>query len=99
VGAHPWGDWFDAAGVQAPERRGTYFDDSELALQAAMRGQGITLGRASLVSARLRDGTLVAPFDLRIASPFAYFLVYPATSADKPAFRAFREWLLAEIDR
>ncbi len=99
VGAHPWADWFEAAGLEAPPPRGPYFDDSELSLQAAMRGQGIALGRASLASSRLRDGTLVAPFDLRIPSPLAYFLVYPPASAKKPAFRAFREWVLAEIER
>lgn len=97
VGAHPWAQWFNAAGVAAPEPRGSYFDDSELALQAAMQGQGVVLGRASLVSARLREGSLVAPFALRIPSPYAYFLVYPASSGAKPAFQRFREWLLAEI--
>jgi LysR family glycine cleavage system transcriptional activator len=99
VGAHPWSQWFAAAGAPAPEQRGSYFDDSELALQSAMQGHGVVLGRASLVSARLREGSLVAPFALRIPSPFAYFLVYPASSAAKPAFQRFREWLLAEIAR
>jgi LysR family glycine cleavage system transcriptional activator len=99
VGAHSWEAWFEAAGVPPPARRGHYFDDSELALQAAMRGQGAVMGRASLVSSRLRDGTLVAPFALRVPSPFAYFLVYPPRTAGKPSFRLFREWLLAEIER
>ncbi len=99
VGAHPWAPWFAAAGHPVAEPRGSYFDDSELALQAAMRGQGIVLGRASLVSTRLRDGSLVAPFELRIPSPYAYYLVYPESSNAKPAFRRFREWLLAEIAR
>jgi LysR family glycine cleavage system transcriptional activator len=97
VGAHPWESWLRAAGVEARVRRGTYIDDSELALQAAVRGHGIALGRASLVGSRLRDGTLVAPFAVRIPSPFAYYLVYPERSAQKAAFRLFRGWLLDEI--
>lgn len=98
IRGHPWRPWFLAAGIDAAEPTGgPTYDDSELALQAVMQGLGVVLGRSSLASSRLQSGTLVAPFPQRIQSPSSYFLVYPETSLQKSAFRAFREWLLQEI--
>jgi LysR family transcriptional regulator, glycine cleavage system transcriptional activator len=94
----PWAAWFAAAGVDLPEpRRGPVFNDSELALQAAIQGQGVVLARGSLAAGKLRSGTLVAPFRQRVASPQTCYLVYPLRNADKPAVRLFRDWLLEEL--
>ncbi len=94
----PWAPWFTAAGVNIAEpRRGPVFNDSELALQAAIQGQGAVLARGSLAALKLRAGTLVAPFAQRIASPATCHLVYPPQHADKPALRLFREWLHEEL--
>ncbi len=93
-----WTPWFDAAGLDLPEpRRGPVFNDSELALQAAIQGQGVALTRGSLATPKLRAGLLVAPFRPRIPSPQTCFLVYPRHHADKPAVRLFRDWLFAEL--
>jgi len=94
----PWASWFEAAGVDIPEpRRGPVFDDSELALQAAVQGQGAVLTRGSLAAMKLRNGTLVAPFDLRLPSPRTCFLVYPRQHLNKPAVKLFRDWLFEEL--
>lgn len=94
----PWAPWFAAAGVaQAEPRRGPVFNDSELALQAAIQGQGAVLARGSLAAAKLRAGVLVAPFKQRIASPQTCYLVYPPQNARKPAVQMFRDWLLGEL--
>ncbi|QBB69901.1 transcriptional regulator GcvA [Pseudolysobacter antarcticus] len=93
-----WSTWFASVGLDYTEQRNSLqFDDAELALQAAIQGQGVALGRSSLVAAKLRAGTLVAPFRERIPSRYAYYLVYTETSRRKAAFQAFREWLLAEL--
>ena len=98
IRTHTWAPWFAAAGVSIPEpRRGPVFNDSELALQAAMQGQGVVLARGSLTAPKLRAGTLVAPFKPRIPSPQTCWLVYPAQHARKPAVRIFRDWLLDEM--
>lgn len=93
-----WAPWFAAAGVNQTEpRRGPVFNDSELALQAAIQGQGVVLARGSLASAKLRAGVLVAPFKQRIASPQTCYLVYPPQHARKPSVQLFRDWLLEEL--
>jgi LysR family glycine cleavage system transcriptional activator len=93
-----WAPWFAAAGVNLPEpRRGPVFNDSELALQAAMQGQGVVLARGSLASSKLRAGVLVAPFKQRIPSPQTCYLVYPPQHARKPSVQLFRDWLLEEV--
>jgi len=93
-----WAPWFAAAGVNLPEpRRGPVFNDSELALQAAVQGQGVVLARGSLAASKLRAGALVAPFKQRIASPQTCYLVYPAQYARKPSVQLFRDWLLEEV--
>ena len=94
----PWAPWFAAAGVNLAEpRRGPVFNDSELALQAAIQGQGVVLARGSLAALKLRAGMLVAPFTQRIASPATCHLVYPPQHAHKPALLLFREWLCEEL--
>ena len=93
-----WAPWFAAAGVSQTEpRRGPVFNDSELALQAAIQGQGVVLARGSLATAKLRAGVLVAPFKQRIASRQTCYLVYPPQHARKPSVQLFRDWLLEEL--
>jgi len=94
----PWAPWFAAAGLNLPEpKRGPVFNDSELALQAAIQGQGAVLTRGSLAVLKLRAGVLVAPFKLRVPSPLTCHLVYPPQHSSKPALLLFREWLHEEL--
>jgi LysR family glycine cleavage system transcriptional activator len=98
IRSQPWTPWLEAAGVNLPEpRRGPVFNDSELALQAAVAGQGVVLARGSLAVQRLRNGTLVAPFKQRIPSLQTCYLVYPKHHVSRPAVKLFREWLLEEL--
>jgi LysR family glycine cleavage system transcriptional activator len=98
IRTHAWAPWFAAAGVDMTEpRKGSVFNDSELALQAAMQGQGVVLARGSLAAAKLRAGLLVAPFKQRIPSPQTCYLVYPPHHGDKPSVQVFRDWLIEEL--
>ena len=93
-----WKPWFDAVGLDWPEpARGPIFNDSALMLQAAVDGQGIALARKSLLGNDVRNGLLVRLFDIDVAAPRRYYLVYPPRLAGSPKLAAFREWLLAEI--
>ena len=94
----PWKVWFDAAGVDLPEpHRGPIFNDSSHMMQAAAEGQGIALGRGTLLGNDERNGVLVRPFAIEAPSPRRFYLVYPPRSADSPKIAAFRAWLHAEI--
>jgi LysR family glycine cleavage system transcriptional activator len=63
-------------------------------LQAAIDGLGVMLGRSTIVDHDLREGRLVEPFNLRLASPNGYFLVSPSRSTHLAKVEAFRAWLL-----
>ena len=96
---HPgWAEWLRHAGVEGVEvPRGPLLDDSSLVLQAAIDGQGVALTRASLAAHDLAAGRLIKPFELALPFHLAYYLVAPEATADQPKVKAFRDWLLAEV--
>ena len=92
-----WKRWLLEAG--APEvnaRRGQVFDTLDLAMSAAIRGQGVAIGDLTLLQESLDDGVLVTPFDLRIESGNAYYLVYPPQRGQQVKIKALRAWLIEE---
>jgi len=95
-----WRMWLLAAKADKPDpARGLHFNQTVMALQAAVDGQGVALGNTSLVADDLAAGRLVKPFDLalRVAPEFGYYLVAPKHKVERPLVKAFREWLLEEI--
>jgi LysR family glycine cleavage system transcriptional activator len=100
-GAYPnWAMWLRAAGVEGVDAsRGPRFDYSGLVLDAAAAGGGVALALSTIVAADLAAGRLVKPFAVAVPTPFAYYLVCPATTAGRPKVAAFREWLRAELER
>jgi len=92
-----WRMWLLAAGAPDVDwTRGPQFNDVTVAIQAAIEGQGVALGRGALVAADLKAGRLVRPFRLSVAGRFRYYLVYPAAALKRPKVAAFRDWLLQE---
>jgi LysR family glycine cleavage system transcriptional activator len=92
-----WRMWLLAAGVRDVDwTRGPQFNDSSVAIQAAMEGQGVALGRSALVAADLKAGRLVRPFRLSVAGRFRYYLVYLPVALKRRKVEVFREWVLAE---
>ena len=74
------------------------FNDHSNAIQAAIDGQGVALGRTALVGDDLLAGRLVRPFGPVIPADIAYWIVCPKGTAGRPKIVAFRGWLLAEAD-
>jgi LysR family transcriptional regulator, glycine cleavage system transcriptional activator len=92
-----WTIWLKAAGVEGIDaRRGPKFNSSELALQAAIQGEGVVLGSSVLADDDIAAGRLIRPFALSLPVDLAYYIVYPAKALKKPKAKAFRDWLLAE---
>jgi len=91
-----WGAWFKLAGLQDIEtRRGTIIDDTNVLVQAAVDGQGVALGSTTFVDDLLESGRLVKPFDITLQNDSAYHVVCPKSHLEKPAVKAFRDWLLS----
>jgi LysR family glycine cleavage system transcriptional activator len=89
-----WARWLrqaKARGVDA--ERGPIFTDASIVLDAAVRGQGVALGRRVLAEADLAAGRLVRPFPGAIAVDRAYYLVCPERLADVPKVARFRAWI------
>jgi LysR family glycine cleavage system transcriptional activator len=93
-----WQMWLHAAGAEEVDAtRGPRFSYTSFALQAAADGQGLALGSEALAGDDLAAGRLVRPFDVVLPMNFAYYLVYPEDTADRPKIANFRHWILAEI--
>jgi LysR family glycine cleavage system transcriptional activator len=93
-----WKEWFLAAGLTEGDwSEGVHVADSGMAMQAAIDGQGIALGRTALAMDDLAAGRLVRPFDVVVACDAAYYLVCLKGTENKPKIVAFREWLLAMV--
>jgi LysR family glycine cleavage system transcriptional activator len=95
-----WRQWLTAAGVKGVDPdRGPSFMRSNLVILAALDGEGVALGRSRLVAHHLAEGRLVRPFALSLPARFAFFIVCPEQTKDRPKIRVFREWLVAEAKR
>jgi LysR family glycine cleavage system transcriptional activator len=93
-----WAIWLHSAGIDDVDpHRGPTFLSSDHAIQAAVRGEGVVLGRSALVADDLAAGRLVRPFELSLPAGFAYYVVYPPRALQRPNVKEFRDWLMAEI--
>lgn len=92
-----WASWFRHCGLQPPQAANhRRFGQSNMVIQAAIEGMGVALGRHPLVIDDLNAGHLVRPFGAAVPSGFAYYLVCPRGTLDRPKVRAFRDWLHVE---
>jgi LysR family transcriptional regulator, glycine cleavage system transcriptional activator len=95
-GAQPdWRAWLIKAGV--PDIEGgpsLRFSLADLALQAAINGFGVVLGRTTLAYDDLRNRRLVMPFTLELPAQFSYFIVIPQRTRKDKAVARFRDWLM-----
>lgn len=89
-----WVDWFEENGVDldvAP--RGVIVDDYALALEYALGGHGVALGRDALVRDDVARGRLIRPIAGRLSSRFSYYLVQLSTRPLSAHASVFAEWL------
>ena len=96
--AGDWNRWLSAAGESATLAEGPRltFDLAMMAVQAAVDGQGVCIGRSTYVADDLRAGRLVAPFALRLKDELGFYLVTPHETADSKKIVALRAWLMAQ---
>lgn len=95
-----WRTWLAAQGVvDVDASRGLRFNSTVLAIQAAIDGQGIALGRSVAVAGDLREGRLMRPLQGTQPTRCAYYLLHLPGALAHPKVQAVREWLLAEATR
>lgn len=93
-----WAAWLVSAGVEGVDPYGGLtFDSATFAVESAVQGEGVVLGRTMLVAADLANGRLVRPFDHALKSVSSFYVVYPPDGIRQRKVRAFRDWLFSEI--
>jgi LysR family glycine cleavage system transcriptional activator len=95
-----WSEWLAAAGVpELKAKDARTFDNAQLVLEAAIAGQGVALSTDVLAHRYLADGRLARPFSIVAESRRTYHFVCRRGDLERPAIRAFRDWLVATIRR
>jgi LysR family transcriptional regulator, glycine cleavage system transcriptional activator len=99
VSREDWQLWLTAAGLPTAlaARPGLTFDLSLMALQAAIDGLGVALGRTAYVEADIAAGRLVVPFAVKLPAEAGYYVVAPEETAETPKIALFRDWLTATV--
>jgi LysR family glycine cleavage system transcriptional activator len=94
-----WRTWLAEVGAGGIEPgRALRFNDYNLALQAAVAGQGVVLGSWPIVRDAIEAKLLVPPFKERARTDVGYDLVTTRDAMDRREVAAFADWVLGEID-
>ena len=89
-----WTRWLRDAGLDDEAAAGHLeFGNSMLLTEAAVRGQGIALGRMSLARDHLETGRLVRPIKISLPADYAYYIVTPEAGAKRPRAAVFIDWV------
>jgi LysR family glycine cleavage system transcriptional activator len=92
-----WRAWLDRAGVgDLTFAEEMIIEDSNVATQAALLGQGVALGIFPFVQEDVDAGRLTCPFDCRLAPAKSYHLLTRPGARQRPEIAAVCEWLRRE---
>jgi LysR family glycine cleavage system transcriptional activator len=94
-----WQVWFDAMGLDVQAGAGPAFSQADHAIDAALAGVGVALGRRALVIKDLADGRLVAPYPFALPTGGRFRFLCPKGAETRPQIAAFRDWMLQEIEK
>ena len=92
-----WPLWCRAAGIAPPNLRGWMFDSSLTLVEAAARGVGVALVPVAMFLQEIEEGRIVQPFDI-VAHTGSYWLTRLKSRPETGSMKAFRRWLLAEVE-
>lgn len=97
-----WVQWFEAAGVTEHDldtRPKSRLGAQTLEANAAMACHGVAILTPNFYQAEVEAGRLMQPFDLLCKDGNrGYWMVYPEARRNTPKVRAFREWILREVE-
>lgn len=91
-----WAAFFKAAGLDAIPGHGPRFSQSDHAIDAALAGAGVALGRISMCETHLRDGRLLMPLGIAMRLQGSYRLVCPKGSESRSQVARFISWVEQE---
>lgn len=91
-----WQKLLDEAGVK-PSSRMIQFNQTALAMDAAINDQGVALVPRLLLHDDVAEGRLVVLWRNPCPDQTGYFIVYPSASKPNPAREAVMRWVLSEV--
>lgn len=94
-----WASWFRTMGIVGDATHGPRFSNADHAIDAALAGVGIALGRRSLVVKDIAEGRLVTPFPIALNTGAQFWFLCTENAKDRAPIVAFREWVLSEIKK
>ena len=94
-----WHQYAQEQGIQLDSpAQGVRYDLHEMAIAAALAGQGVAMVPRMYVETELNSGALAAPWPESECLSKKFCLIKPAeTGINEAALQAFESWLLAEI--
>jgi len=73
---------------------GLRFSDYNLAVQAAIAGQGVMLGSAPIFRSLVEDRLLINPFPEKVTTDIGYDLVTTARAKTRPEVISIIDWIV-----
>lgn len=94
-----WKRWLADAEIPTPENceTGPFFENYNLAIQAAIEGVGILVADTVLLEDDLNSGRLVQAFPHIRQTKHAFYLVFPNTNARDLKLKTLINWLKSEL--
>jgi LysR family glycine cleavage system transcriptional activator len=92
-----WKQWLSHIGAShiAPGE-GLTFSDYNLAVQAAIAGQGVVLGSLPILRSLVAANLLVTPLPERVVTDIGYDLVTTETARARADVRCFSDWIIEQ---
>lgn len=92
-----WKHWLTQIGAEhITPKEGLRFSDYNLAVQAAVAGQGFIIGSTHILSDLIDAELLVNPFGRGVVTDIGYDLVVSQVAFERIEVEAFVDWVLAE---
>lgn len=94
-----WTAWSSRMGIKPLVPNGPRFSQADHAIDAALSGAGVALGRRAVVIKDLADGRLVAPYGKAMHTGARFRFLCLEGAETRPQIAAFEAWILSEIDK
>jgi LysR family glycine cleavage system transcriptional activator len=92
-----WPSWLTRMGARdLAGQSGIVFRDYNLAVQAAIAGQGVVLGSSPILHDLIGAGLLVNPFDVMLETSIGYDVVTTREALERPTVQRFVDWIASE---
>lgn len=91
-----WPTWFRAVGMNFTPTHGPHFSQADHAVDAAVAGTGIVLGRRAMVVKEIAEGRLVAPYRVAIVTKAQFRFLCREGHEQRPQIGELLAWMKAE---